>query len=121
MNIFEKIAERKIIEALQNGEFDNLRNKGKAISLEEDGFVPEELRLAYKVLRNSGCIPPELELHKEIISLRSLIDTIDNDKERLKKIRELNFRIMKLNEQRKRPFNLDDMPEYEDRVQEKLL
>lgn len=121
MNIFEKIAERRIQEAIKNGELDNLPNKGRSLDLDEDGFVPEELRLAYKVLKNSGCIPPELELHNEVVSLRSLIDTIDDDKERLKKIRELNFRIMKLNEQRKRPFHLDNLPEYEDRITKKIL
>jgi len=120
MNIFQKIAERRIQEAIDNGELDSLVGRGKPLALDDDSHVPEELRLCYKVLKNSGCIPPELELHMEIVSLRSLIDTLD-EQERMKKIRELNFKIMKLNEQRKRPFNLDDLPDYEEKICNRLL
>ncbi|MGC8938442.1 MAG: DnaJ family domain-containing protein, partial [Thermodesulfovibrio sp.] len=48
MNIFEKIAEEKIREAMQQGIFDNLPNKGKPLELEDFSWVPEDLRLAYK-------------------------------------------------------------------------
>lgn len=120
MNIFQKIAERRIQEAVESGELDGLAGRGKPLSFDDDSHVPEELRLCYKVLKNAGCVPPELELHNEIVSLRSLIDTLD-ERERMKKIRELNFKIMKLSEQRKRPFNLNDLPEYEDKVCDKLL
>jgi len=112
MDIFQKIAERKIKEAMERGEFNNLMNEGKPLSLEEDALVPEELRIAYKVLKNAGCLPPELEIKKEILSLSELINNIDDDKERLKKIRQLNFRLLKLNMLRKTPLNL---LEYEER------
>lgn len=120
MNIFQKIAERRIQEAIENGELDCLAGRGKPLALDDDPNVPEELRLCYRVLKNAGCVPPELELHKEIVSLRSLIDTLDG-RERMKKIRELNFKIMKLNEQRNRSFNLDDHPEYEQKICDRLL
>lgn len=121
MDVFMKIAERKIQEAMENGEFDNLPNKGKPLNLEEDLFIPQDLRLAYRILRNANCLPPELELRNEIISLRKMIDSLDNDRERIKKIRELNFRILKLNEMRKRPFNLEDFPEYEEKILRKFI
>ncbi len=81
--------------------------------------MPEDLRLAYRVLRNAGCLPPELELKKEIASLRSLIETIDDDRERLRKIRELNFKLLRFNEMRKRPIALEAFPEYEERFWER--
>lgn len=121
MDAFEKIAERKIQEAIRNGEFDNLLNSGKPVDLDEDCFVPPELRMAYKVLKNSGCIPPELELRNEIISLRSMINSLDDDKERLKKIRELNFKLLKLNELRKKPLDIEDFPEYEEKIYKKFI
>ena len=120
MEIFQKIAERKIQEALENGEFDNLPNRGKHINLEDDCFIPEDLRAAYRVLKNAGCIPQELELRKEIVNLKDLIDTLDDEKERIKKIRELNFKIMQFNVMRKRPLCLEDFPEYEQRVFDKF-
>lgn len=121
MDAFEKIAERRIAEAMLNGEFDNLMNKGKAINLDEDYLVPAELRMAYRVLKNAGCIPPELELRNEIISLRSMINTLDDDRERLKKIRELNFKLLKLNELRKKPLDLEDFPEYQEKIYRKFI
>ncbi len=120
MDIFSKIAEQRIREAIEKGEFRGLKNMGKPISFEDETWVPEDLRVAFRVLKNSGCIPPELELRKEVLSLRDLISTIDDDKERLKKIRELNFKLMKLGELRKRPLNIEHFPEYQDKIHEKL-
>jgi hypothetical protein len=120
MDFLRKIAERRIIEAMENGEFDDLEGRGKPINFEDETWVPEDLRMAYRILKNAGCIPPELELRNEIISMRNLIDTIDDDKERLKKLRELNFKLLRLDIIRKRPFNLDDFPEYEEKLVDKL-
>ncbi len=120
MDIFLKIAEQRIKEAIDKGEFRELKNAGKPLTFEDDTWVPEDLRAAYRVLRNSGCIPPELELRKEVLGLRDLINTIDDDKERLRKIRELNFKLMKLEELRKRPLNINHFPEYEDKIHQKL-
>ena len=39
--------------------------------------------IAYRVLKNANCIPPEMELKKEILSLRDLIMFLDDEKERL--------------------------------------
>lgn len=121
MNAFSKIAEQRIREAIENGELDNLEGAGKPLDLHDETWVPEDLRMAYRILKNSGCIPPELELRKEIVNLRDLLNTIDDDKERLKRFRELNFKLMKLNETRKKPFHLSDFPEYEDKIYQKAV
>ncbi len=101
--------------------FDDLRGKGTPLVFEDETWVPEDLRVAYRVLKNSGYLPPELELRKEIVNLRSFIDTLDDDKERLKKLRELNYKIIKLNMTRKKPLNLEEFPEYENRIMEKII
>ncbi len=121
MDVFYKIAEKRIIEAMENGEFDNLEGKGKPLKIEDDPLIPEDLRIAYRFLKNAGCIPPELETRNEIINLHSLINTIDDDKERLRKIRELNFKLLKINLTRKKPLNLEDFPEYEGKLTDKLI
>src|SRR5512135_1072 len=120
MEIFSKIAEQKIREAIERGDFDHLENSGRPLNLEDETWIPEDLRSAYRVLKNAGCIPPELELRKEVLNLRELLDTIDDDKERIRKIRELNFKLMKLGEMRKRPLNLEQFPEYEEKICGKL-
>jgi hypothetical protein len=121
MDIIERIAEEKIKEAIARGELDNLPGAGKPLTFEDETWVAEDTRLAYRVLKNAGCLPPELELRKEIICLRELLETIDNEREKAKKIRELNFKLLKLNIKRKRPLNLEDFPAYEKRVYEKNL
>jgi hypothetical protein len=121
MDIFRTIAERKITEAIKNGEFDDLSGKGKRLEFDDETWVPDDLRMSYRVLRNAGCVPPELELRNEIINLRNLLDTIDDDKERIKKIRELHYKIMQLNLMRKKPLSLENFPLYEERVIDRIV
>jgi len=121
MDIFAKIAEQKIREAIENGEFDNLEGMGKPLEFSDESWIPEDLRMAYRVLKNAGCLPVELELRKEVTNLRDLINTIDDNQERLRKIRELNFKLLKLNELRKRPISLENLPEYEEKIYRKMI
>jgi hypothetical protein len=94
---YEKIVEQRIREAMEKGEFDNLPGKGKPIPLEDDIHVPEELRLAYKLLKNADCLPPELMEKKEILQMEDMLAAIPDEKERYKLIKKINFKIMKLN------------------------
>ncbi len=121
MEIFSKIAEQRIREAIERGEFDNLEGMGRPIRFEDETWIPDDLRPAYRFLKNAGCIPPELELRKEVLSLRQLLGTIDDNQERLKRIRELNFKLLKLNEMRKRPLELGQFPEYEGKIFAKMI
>lgn len=70
---FEKIIELKINEAMENGEFDNLPLKGQPLELEDLSNVPEELRMGFKVLKNAGILPEELQLKKEIFTIEELL------------------------------------------------
>ena len=121
IDILARVAEQRILEALEKGEFEKLEGAGKPFVFEDETFVPEDLRAAYRVLKNAGCIPPELEIRKEIVTLKDLINTIDDDKERLKKIRELNFKLIKFEMVRGRPLRLEDYPDYQDRIEQKMI
>jgi hypothetical protein len=58
-NVFaalERVAEKRINEAIQRGEFDNLPGSGEPLNLEDDRQIPDDLRLAYKILRNADCL-----------------------------------------------------------------
>ena len=119
MDIFVKIAEERIREAMEDGEFKNLRGAGEPLVFEDETWIPEDLRLAYRVMKNAGLLPQEIETRKEILNLKEMMKSIDDDQERLRKLRELNYKILKLNTMRKRPMNLDDFPVYEERIIEK--
>jgi hypothetical protein len=96
MSLFERIAEERIRQAQEDGFFENNPGKGKPFDFEDDGFVPEDLRLTYKVLKNSNCLPVELELRKEIFSLRRLLETTIDAEGRLAIRRNLNRLLLTL-------------------------
>ncbi len=58
-------------EAVGRGEFDNLPGTGKPLALDDDTFVPPELRVAYRVLQNAGYLPHNLQLRSEISDLET--------------------------------------------------
>ena len=94
---YQKIIEQRIREAANNGEFDNLPGQGKPLKLEDESRIPEELRLAYKILKNANCVPPEVELRKEIMQMEDLLESIPDEKEKYRHIKKINLKIMKLN------------------------
>ena len=77
--MLEFIAERRILEAVSRGELDDLPGAGRPLELDDDALVPEELRLAYRILKNAGYVPAELQTLKEIGELQALVadDSID--------------------------------------------
>lgn len=73
MSLIDKLAEQKIAEAIKRGEFADLPGQGMPLSLEEDALVPEELRAGYRLLKNAGYLPPELNLRRDISSVEALL------------------------------------------------
>jgi hypothetical protein len=96
MDFFERIAENRILEALKSGLFDDLQGKGLPLKLEDDSNVPPELRMAYKIMKMADCLPPELELRKEVVRLQDLVASLPDEAEKLAQMRRLNFLMMKL-------------------------
>ena len=45
-------AEQRILEAQTQGVFDDLPGAGAPLKLDDDAMVPEELRAAYRILKN---------------------------------------------------------------------
>jgi hypothetical protein len=89
---FEKLVEERIRAAMEAGEFTNLQGAGRPLNLDEYFATPEDVRMAYSVLKNSHVLPPELELLKEIESLKAAITAADASGERARLRRELNQR-----------------------------
>jgi hypothetical protein len=117
---FEKIAEKKIREAMDNGEFDDLPGKGKPLQLEDDRHIAQDIRLAHKILKNANCLPPELELRKEILTMEELLDGVRDTKEKYKQIKKLNYLIMKLNMARRGSLDLEKHQVYYERLVDKM-
>jgi Domain of unknown function (DUF1992) len=107
MEFFAKIVEERIQKAQEDGLFDNLPGKGKPLNLEDDSFVPEDLRLTYKILKNSDCLPLEMELRKEIFNLRQLLNAAVDEETKRELRRELNLLVLKFNVKRQRGICVD--------------
>ncbi len=118
--IFEKIADEKIREAMRQGEFDDLPGKGKPLRLEDDSHLPQDIRLAHKILKNANCIPPELELRKEILCVEELLEGIKDTKEKYRQIKKLNYLIMKLNATRRSSLTMEKNQVYFDKIVDKM-
>ncbi len=81
MLLIDRLAEENILAAARRGEFDDLTGAGKPLTLEDDSAVPEELRAAYRLLKNAGCLPPEQQMRNEIRQIEGLLNRIDADSE----------------------------------------
>ena len=76
------LAESKIQSAIARGEFDDLAGHGKPLPRDELSGVPADLRMGFKLLKNAGCLPPELEARREAARLGSLIAATGDPEER---------------------------------------
>ena len=86
MNILEELAERAIQEAQKRGEFEGLSGQGQPLPQESDPFMPETLRMAYKMLKNAGYVPEEIQAQREI---RSLIECLEQETDESRKMRQI--------------------------------
>ena len=118
--VFDKIAEQKIREAMDNGEFDDLPGKGKPIELEDDRHIPQDIRLAHKILKNADCLPPELEIRKEIFSIEEMLEGVKDTKDKYRQIKKLNYLIMKLNMTRPGKVDFEKSQRYYDKIVDKM-
>lgn len=107
---FEKIVEERILKAQKKGEFKNLPGSGKPLVFEDDCCVSEELRLAYKILKNADFVPPEIEFKKEIKQTEDLLAGMQETSEKCRILKKINFLIMKLNSIRNTSIKLE-MPQ----------
>lgn len=100
MDIVDSLAEIRIAEAMARGGFDDLPGRGRPLSLDDDRDVPEDLRAGYRLLKNAGFIPPELEWRREIHHLQDLLTLVQNVGERDRAVRRLNYLQSRLSDGR---------------------
>ncbi|TBL97536.1 DUF1992 domain-containing protein [Hafnia alvei] len=97
MFLIDEWAERHISSALKRGELDNLSGEGKPLRLDDDSHVPADLRAGYRLLKNAGCLPPEIEQRKEAATLASLLRGLSREHpdfiELNKRLAVLEFRL----------------------------
>lgn len=103
MLLIDKIAEKRIEEARDKGELENLPGEGKPLTLEDESHIPPELRVGYRLLKNAGFIPAEVTLRKEISEVQSLLRMTHEPQLRTQLSSKLNLLLAKLGQSRKTP------------------
>ena len=120
MDILARVAEQKILAAIARGELDNLSLHGQPILQEDDSLVPEELRMGYKILKNAGILPEELQLKQELVKLQDLLDSCRGQEQRLQLKQKLSAKQLAydLLMEKRRPSAAH--PQYQRQIQRKL-
>jgi len=127
INVTALIAEQKILEAIKEGQFDNLPGRGEPQKMEDLSNLPEELRLAYTVLKNSGFLNGEEPGGNRLPGVRELMSRCEDregDGARLERLRFLlartseGYRNQKEAEIDERLDSLD--PRYVDKLLERI-
>lgn len=77
MWLIDQLVEQQIRAAQEKGELSNLPGEGAPLQFEDESGVPSELRTAYRLLKNSGFLPPELEMRREALQLNDLLHQLD--------------------------------------------
>lgn len=91
----QNIAEERIREAQEQGAFDDLPGKGEPLPEVDESGIPEELRMAYHVLKNANCLPPEVEERKQIATLCELLDEESDEQVRVQQMRKLEVLVVR--------------------------
>ena len=120
MWLIDQLAEQRIHEAAGQGAFDDLPGAGQPLSLDDDAAVPAELRTAYRLLKNAGYLPPELQLRRDIAEAEQLLALAEQAEERAGHSRRLRYLMMRLNLTRLAPVNLQTEHAYFERLCETL-
>lgn len=113
------IAEQRINQAIERGELKTTGWENKPLNLEDDHFVPDDLKMAYKILKNAGYVPPEIETRKEISRLEQLIARTEDEYERMQQMRKLSVLLMKVESRRATPTNIAHDDEYYRKIVER--
>jgi hypothetical protein len=112
VSLLERMAEQRILEAQRNGEFDNLPGKGKPLELEDLSWVPQDLRIGYKVLKNAHVLPPEAELLKDVHTLEDLLKHVEDEGERKALAKSIQWKIIRLDMLKRRSSSVGSLRQY---------
>lgn len=77
-----KHIDKLIREAIDRGEFRDLKGEGKPLDLDAYFATPEDVRLGYSMLKSNDFVPVEVDRLKEIGELRYQIGACTDEAER---------------------------------------
>ena len=110
MDAISIIAEQRIREACERGAFDSLPGAGKPLELEDDSHIPEDLRMAYKLLKNAGYVP------EEVLDRKEALEKCGDEQEKVRQMKKLEVVIARIKARHPNAPVLGDGSPYYERV-----
>ena len=92
----ESAIEQRIKEAIARGEFDGLKGHGKPIDLDAYFNTPEDLRMAYSILKSNDFVPEEVEIMNEIAALQKEMESTSDEAQKSEMTKRLHERRLAL-------------------------
>ncbi|AME24497.1 MULTISPECIES: DnaJ family domain-containing protein [Burkholderiaceae] len=84
MKLLDALVEQRISAAAARGEFDNLPGAGEPLEFDDDALVPEEVRVANRIMKNAGFVPPAVEHLRALRDLQNETGVAEDPATRLK-------------------------------------
>jgi hypothetical protein len=116
------VAEQRIKEAMERGEFDGLPGQGRPIDLDEDANVPEELKMAYKLLKNGGYLDDGTEGAgaRDALSLDAMLKASPDERATHRRMLKLQVMEARARDASGGGMNVDSGGEYYGKVVERV-
>ena len=122
MDFVHIIAEEKIKQAMNDGEFDYLPGKGKPLVIEDLSAIPQDLRMAYSLLKNAKMLEDEQNYRKELMQIEDLIACCHDPEEKLVLQQKLNQKLLQFNQvlQKRNTTNSSAFKKYDTKIQMRI-
>lgn len=78
MRLLDALVEQRIAAAAARGEFDVLPGAGAPLALDDDSLVPPEVRVANRILKNAGFVPPAVEQLRALRDLQNELNAVSD-------------------------------------------
>lgn len=88
MDVLGRLAEQRILQAQAEGAFDNLPGAGQPLPPDPFAGLPDEMRLAARVLAMCGCAPQEVGLLRDLNEARRRLREPGTEDEKKRRLRE---------------------------------
>ncbi|MGD6846041.1 DnaJ family domain-containing protein [Rossellomorea aquimaris] len=118
------MSEQRIRKAYEDGEFKELPGFGKPLNLDDDLGVPQELKMAHRMMKNAGYTTDEMNVKKEMMRIEDLLRVCDDDLEKQELKKSLSENMLKYNamlSKKRIKTNGSLFKNYEHKIENKLL
>ncbi|MGF6603932.1 hypothetical protein P3T23_008687 [Paraburkholderia sp. GAS448] len=78
MKLLDALVEQRIAAAAARGAFDDLPGADLPLDLDDDVLVPEEVRVANRILKNAGFVPPAVEQLRALRDLQNELNAVSD-------------------------------------------